>query len=69
MEVFTYLGLLVQLCCGEGGTLQTNQVCVGPTLGLTTLGLPPVTACMLSQSTLLKLQVALQGNYLKRALG
>ena len=24
MEVVTYLGSLVQLCCGEGGTLQTN---------------------------------------------
>ena len=23
-EVVTYLGSLVQLCCGEGGTLQTN---------------------------------------------
>ena len=34
-----------------------------------TLGLPPLTACALSQSTLLRLQVALQGNCLKRALG
>ena len=34
-----------------------------------TLGLPPLTACVLSRSTLLKLQVALQGNRLKRALG
>ena len=32
-----------------------------------TLGLPP--ACVLSQSTLLRLQVTLQGNYLKQALG
>ena len=24
----TYLGSLVQLCCGEGGTLQTNITCV-----------------------------------------
>ena len=24
MEVVTYLGSLAQLCCGEGGTLQTN---------------------------------------------
>ena len=23
-KMVTYLGLLVQLCCGEGGTLQTN---------------------------------------------
>ena len=34
-----------------------------------TLGLPPLTECVLSQSTLLRLQVALQGNCLKRALG
>ena len=34
-----------------------------------TLGLSPLTACMLSQSTLLRLQVALQGDCLKRALG
>ena len=34
-----------------------------------TLGLPPLTACVLSRSTLLKLQVALQGNCLKRAQG
>ena len=34
-----------------------------------TLGLPLLTACVLSQSTLLSLQVALQGNCLKRTLG
>ena len=34
-----------------------------------TLGLPPLTVCVFSQSTLLRLQVALQGNYLKQALG
>ena len=34
---------------------------------LATLGFPPVTACVLSQSTLLTLQVALQGNCLKPA--
>ena len=34
-----------------------------------TLGLPPLTACVLSWSTLLRLQVALQGNCLKWALG
>ena len=34
-----------------------------------TLGLPPLTLCVLSQSTLLRLQVALQGNYVKWALG
>ena len=35
----------------------------------TTLGLPLLMACVLSQSTLLRLQVALQGNCLKQALG
>ena len=34
-----------------------------------TLGLPPFTPCVLSQSTLLRLQVSLQGNSLKWALG
>ena len=34
-----------------------------------TLGLPPLTACMPSVSTLLRLQVALQGNCRKLALG
>ena len=55
-----FLGSLVQLCCGEGGTLQTNNTgicsqCLGHT------GVPPLTACVLSLSTLLRLQVALQG--------
>ena len=36
---------------------------------LATLGLPLLTVCVLSQSTLLRLQVALQGNCLKWALG
>ena len=35
----------------------------------TTLGLPPLTVCMLSWSILLRLQVALQGSSLKWALG
>ena len=33
------------------------------------MGFPPLTACVLSQTTLLMLWVALQGNYLKLALG
>ena len=43
-KVVTYLGSLVQLCCGEGGTLQTNT---GSAYGgWTTLGLPqPKVAC------------------------
>ena len=36
---------------------------------LATLGLPPLMACVLSRSTLLRLQVALPGNCLKWALG
>ena len=35
----------------------------------TTLGLPPPTACVLSLSTLLRLQVALKGNFPKQVLG
>ena len=35
----------------------------------TTLGLPHLTVCVLSQSTLLRFQVALQGNFPKQALG
>ena len=44
----TYLGSLVQLCCGEGGTLKTILLaCVGSAHGgCTTLGLPhPKAAC------------------------
>ena len=38
----TYLGLLVQLCCGEGETLQRNTtwVCGSARSGWATLGLP-----------------------------
>ena len=60
----SFLGSLLQLCCGEGGTVQTNitGVCVGSTSSVSaTLGLPPLTGCVLSQPTLLRLQVALQG--------
>ena len=54
---------LVQSCCGEGGTLQTNitgmcgeySQCLGHT------EFAPLTSCVFSQSTLLRLQVALQG--------
>ena len=60
------------MCCGEGRTLQTNitgMYGIRPESSqcLATLGLPPVTACVLSQSILLTLQVALQGNSLKPA--
>ena len=41
----TYLGSLVQLCCGEGGTLQTSLACVRSARSVwTTLILPQLTA-------------------------
>ena len=41
---------------------QTSLACVGSTLSVSaTLGLPPLTMCVLSQTKLLRLQVALQG--------
>ena len=66
-----YLGSLVQLCCGEGGTLQTNVtgVCGECLQCLSLTGFAPAHACVLSESTLLRFPVALQGNYLKQALG
>ena len=57
------LGSLVQSCCREGGALQTNVTGVcgecSQCFGHTGFALP--TACVLSPSTLLRLQVALQG--------
>ena len=49
---------------------QISLACVGSTSSAwTILSLPQLTAHVLSQSTLLRLQVALQGNCPKRALG
>ena len=49
---------------------QISLVCVGSTHSVwATLGLPPLTECVLSWSSLLRLQVALQRNCLKRAMG
>ena len=46
----------------EGHCKQMSLACVGSTRSvLATLGLSPLTACILSLSTLLRLQVALQG--------
>ena len=67
----THLGSLVQWCGGEGGMLQTNLTgacgeysqCLGHT------GFALAMLSVLSLSTLLRLQLALQGNCLKRALG
>ena len=70
-KVVTYLGSLAQSCCGEGGAPQTNTTgeCGECSQCLAALGLPPLMVCGLSQSTLLRLQVVLQGNCLRRALG
>ena len=54
----------------EGRCKQIPLTCVGSACSVSaTLGLPLLMACVLSQSTLLRLQVALQGNCLKRTLG
>ena len=57
------LGSLVQLCCGEGGALQTNVtgVCGEPSQCSGHTGFAPAHGCVLSPSTLLRLQAALQG--------
>ena len=48
---------------------QIPLACVGSAYSVwVTLGLPPLTACALSRSILLRLQVALQGNRLRWAL-
>ena len=66
----TYLDSLVQLCCGEGGSYeQISLVCGGSACSVwATLGLPPLMACVLSWSTLFRVQVALQGSCLKQTL-
>ena len=47
----TYLGALVQLCCGEGGTLQTNiaGMCGKCTQCIDHIGLPQLKAACSSQ--------------------
>ena len=57
------LGSLVHRAVGrEGHCRQISLVCVGSAHSvLATLGLPPLTACVLFLSTLHRLQVALQG--------
>ena len=47
MVADTFLGSLVQSCCGEGGTLQTTLACARSDSA--TLGLPPLTECVLSR--------------------
>ena len=59
----TYSGSLVQLCYGEGGTLQTNitGMCGECSQFVDHPGFAPAHSSVLSRSTLLKLQGALQG--------
>ena len=66
--VVTYLGSLVQSCCGEGGTLQTNitGVCGERSQCMDHTGF--ALATVFPGSTLLRLQGALQGHCPKRAL-
>ena len=66
-----YLGSLVQLCSGrEEHCKQISLACVGSAHHVwATLGLHLLMARALSWSTLLRLQVALQGNCLRWALG
>ena len=55
---------------GEEHCIQISLACVGSAHSVwATLAFPQLTACVLSWSTLLKLQAALQGNWLKQALG
>ena len=52
-----FFRLTCQSFCGEGGMLQTTLACARSVSA--TLGLPLLTACVLSLSTLLRLWVAL----------
>ena len=67
----TDLGSLVHCVVGrEEHCKQISLACVGSAHSLwATLGLPLLKTCVLSRSTLLKLQVVPQGNCLKWALG
>ena len=59
--------------CATGREEHCKQIpfaCVGSARSVwVSLCLPPLTACVLSRSTLLRLQVALPGNFLGWALG
>ena len=63
-------GSLVQFCCGEGRTPQRNitGMCGECSHCMDHTGFASLTASVLSQSTLLRPQVALQGNCPKQAL-
>ena len=66
-------GHLFSLTCSVGREEHCKQIslaCVGSACNVwATLDLPTLTVCVLSQSTLLRLHVALQGNCLRWALG
>ena len=65
----TRSGSLVQLCCGDGGTLQIPLVCGGSARRVrTALGLPRSRQRVLPGSTLLRLQGAMQRHCPKQAL-
>ena len=68
----TYLGSLVQLCCGEGGTLQTNisGLCGECSQCMDHTAFAPAYSVsrVLPELTLLSLQGALQGYCPKQAL-
>ena len=70
-KVVIYLGSLVQPAVGrEEHCKHTSLACVESAYTVwATPGLPLLTACVLSRSTLLRLQVALQGNCPKQTLG
>ena len=67
----TYLASLIQLYCEEGATLQTNitGMCGQCLQCMNHTGLAQLLGSVLSWSTQLRLQVALQGNCPKQALG
>ena len=52
--VDTFLGSLVQSCCEEEGTLQTNNIGICSQC-LSYTGFAPLVTCVLSLSTLLRL--------------
>ena len=62
----TFLGSLVQSCCGEGGTLGTSISGCACSVSAT-LGLPPLRACVPSQSICLGSRLLCRE--LRRALG
>ena len=69
--VITYLGSLVQSCCGEGGILQTNLtgVCGEFSQGLSPTGLALVHSVCAFMVYTAQAPGCSAGNCLRRALG